>query len=331
VVIGRFINADWRNSSAVQLQITIPPFDVEKSFDIIRQKLIIHSIDLPEDMIRQMAFEIDRLTAGHPSSVLSIIDHIFDHRQMAVVLDRRHDNYFFRPIHCTELFDRYVRPNLESVLIDLRPEFLREAYTVLSVFRGFFGGLINTLQEHQYIRTELKPLELIDKLQSTGYVARPDTLGFYNDSILRRVVALQMRIDAPQRFRELNEFAWQYWSGIALKNEDLLGRKLMVSDAKQIRCILEALYHFLIRRGIEYNLERGGFDAAATEKVLEELVQQLIMYTDQLRSSTGPDDIPPLRNQLEEMLKKDYELANEVYSLLGHESWKRLVATPLGH
>lgn len=327
LVTGRLINAEWRYVLTTQLQVVLPLFQVSHTAEIISHKVANLQLEIDERSIDKVAHEIDRLSAGHPASVLSLLNLLIDQKKMAVNFGNRDlSSYFFAPDKWLSLYNSHVRPHIEEVLEDLRNDRLWDTYKVLSVFRCFFAGLIPTLQDRGFISEQVKPLALIDRLQETGYVKLPGPLGFFHDNVLRRVIALHMRVNEPDVYRELNDFAFEYWGSLATNSAGLTGQKLLVSDDKQIRCILEAVYHFVTKLELE-QVHVGEFmDNATAANVLAKVSEQLKFYANHIRSSTGPLDTNILMRYLVPMLIADHELENKVKYLLGTSHWEQLVA-----
>lgn len=325
IIVGRYIGSDWNSVESKQLQIVIPPFDNDQIREIIEQKARTCGIDdVPGEISDQIVLELDRLTAGHPRIILEILKHLIDQQKMAVVFDRKHPNYYFGTKNRSLFHDRTVRDGLNDIIGDLQSEPLREAYEVISVFRCFFGGMIRTLKDEGLIRSDLKPMELLDQLQATGFVSKPDILGFYKDHVLRRIIALDVRHKNPERFHELHIFAWKYWDSICVRGEIIGGNKVNVSGTQQLQCILEALYHFLIKTSLERGIFFGSLEDQVTAEVTNCLVARFQEYVSSLRA--GIEDVSSLkRNYLMAALRNDHDLKNEVDYILGPTSWSRLV------
>lgn len=191
-VAGRYVASSWDFQDWTKRRINfhivmLRPFLFQYVKDTVRAFFPAQKeLDLRSAYLMQ-------LTGGHPGCMSKIMDLMdFDHS----VVDTFIEN------------DQLYKNIVLAVAYEIReaiPEFLREIFDVLSVFRKYNYRILRRVIEEGLIVYEGEVDELEKELISTRLVVRKQ--GFVQDEIVRRLLANRLQWEEPERFLQVCEIA----------------------------------------------------------------------------------------------------------------------------
>ncbi len=183
---GRNVGSLWvRHSTKFPLKIVpLSPFRFKFVQETVKRQLPnIQDHDT-------FAAHLMHITGGHPGCMAEIIEG-------AKVNDQNADTYFQeRENEHRKIILKYANKTREAI-----PENLLNTFDILSVFRRYNLRLLQKMIEEEIIEYSREFLNLERELTATYLVKRRN--GFIQDDIVRRLLALRLRWEEPDKFLDL--------------------------------------------------------------------------------------------------------------------------------
>jgi len=269
---GRCVGSTWEKQ-AREFQFTVKPltpFRFRYVKDTVRSLLPSHEkLDL-------YAAHLMHVTGGHPGCMAKIIE------RASVTQSIKED------------FEAYLDDHREIVLSVAReiresiPEHLRDTFDVLSVFRCYNYRLLQRIIDAGLVEYEGNADSLEKELTAIYLVKRKR--GLIRDEIVRRLLALRLRWEFPDRFLELCQAARQIYE-----------QDLQRLTTHQPEIAIEGMYQ---------ELQLGYYQGKQTPEARQALRDTFLAadgilrrYLDLLTFGRDPLDVPSIRASFRDLLK----------------------------
>lgn len=213
---GRYTHTLWRNAGGqITFNVrTLTPFRLRYVRETLRR------LAPAQKWLPLRAAYLMYLTGGHPGCMSQIIEQLnFDQHPEGAMSEHE------------PRYRQLVLENIEAIRRTI-PENLREPFDVLSIFRRYSYRQLNKILERELIHYPGGADELEHALTATYFVRRSG--GFIQDDIVRRLLALRMYWQAPDRFCDLSAEA-----------RDLYAEELQAGSRRPAIIVAEALYQEL--------------------------------------------------------------------------------------
>lgn len=186
-----------------------------------------------EDTLALYAAHMMHITGGHPECVARLIQQV----------DVKHPaEQVFRQGVCREIVVAVANEIREAV-----PSHLRHVLDVLCVFRRYNYRLLQQMIQSGLIEYIQGAEKLEEELTATHLVRRES--GFIEDQTVRRVLAIRLRLEEPQRFIELCTCARDIYA------QDILSPTSRRPEMIAVECIYQDL-HLAFYQGTQTASER---------------------------------------------------------------------------
>ena len=247
IVAGRDVESFWRDYQATgpalpaPRRISLGPFDRRSIQQLIWQYVEAVCVNLDEEIVVQIADEVQYWSAGHPGVACRLVGELAE-QSFAVGLPAE---YFAR--HRARLAQEVLAPVARALLDGILAP-LREAAHVLSAFRRVNANTVQALLQAGVLSPEIDEVVLLGQMQRAHLLEGPGIREpFYRDRLLRPIWALDMA-HGPQayqtQYRRLNAIAldlyagWIHNLGQGLPDTPLKATQRMLS-------VVEWLFHAL--------------------------------------------------------------------------------------
>jgi len=304
IFAGRYVG-DWGEGTPYALStLSLSPFNLVIVRTMVEQVVQTPTEPVEPDYLDDLAWWILHISGGHPRGICEVLQVIkaagsifpdleFAFLNMQFTCNGRQD----------VLFRLCIEPIIDKLLQSVESR-LRAVLASISPIRRFDQELLDTLLAQDIIAAPgyQSSWRLIRALLQTHLIS-PPTAGdpMFSDQIVRRMLAMQMQIQDPDRWRQINKRVLDVFHNWALGSGP--------SDAQVRRtAIIESLYHAL-------QLEPQ--DAMA-DAIQERLVQRLDEY---LAGIQNMRDILQLHNAL----SQDTELKDLITQRAGNQAFSALL------
>jgi hypothetical protein len=259
VFAGRYAG-DWgRGAPYAMRHMPLSPFDRVAVRDMVEQVALASGVQATPDYLAELAGWLLDISGGHPRGICEVLDVIsaagfifpdleFVFLEMQFQVDGQRGT----------LFELCIKPIIEELLQGVDAS-LREVLATISPIRRFDVELLDALLDRGVFAAPgyLSSWDLIRALLKTRLISPPTDNPMYSDQIVRRMLAMQLQIKDPERFREINACAQDIFHRWALDS------KTVRADIRRVAS-LESLYHTLqlepqgsLSDAIQQKLERG--------------------------------------------------------------------------
>jgi len=304
IFAGRYVG-DWGEGTPYALStLSLSPFNLVIVRTMVEQVVQTPSEPVEPDYLDDLAWWILHISGGHPRGICEVLQVVkaagsifpdleFAFLHMQFTCNGRQDT----------LFRLCIEPIIDKLLQTVKSQ-LRAVLAAISPVRRFDQELLDTLLGQTAIAASghCSSWELVRALLQTHLIS-PPTAGdpMFSDQIVRRMLAMQMQIQDPDRWRQINERALSIFQNWAIGSGP--------PDAQVRRtAIIESLYHAL-------QLEPQD---APPDAVQERLMQRLDKY---LAGIQNMRDILQLRNAL----GQDTELKDSINRQAGNQAFSALL------
>jgi hypothetical protein len=304
VFAGRHVANSWKNLAHGRLPLdvrSLGPFDLNAIIDTVRTVVREIDKDFPDENIRDISYHIMRFTGGHPGCIATIISELANTEFVGW-------KRYFAQRGQDHIYWDIVEPVIQEVKRGI-PKRLHLAFETLSVFRRFSYETIRYLLNRGEIQWKLNieaegdpAWKLYSEIKATGLVNWNE--GFFSDDIVRRLLAIEIREEEADLYRQLCNCAEESYdellAGSQVKNPYLLA--------------IERAYQ---------QLQSYKFDPSpAKEQMIHTLSTTLADYLD--RAKTYADRQERLWD-LEQALALDWEWQYSVIDVLGPEAFQEIL------
>ncbi len=241
VFAGRYVR-DWGHSRLFPLPpISLSSFDRVAVTDMIRQVIEAADTDVDQDSVDELAWWILDVSGGHPQGicdilrVISTVGFIYPNLEFTFLRQQFSSNGA-----SGTLLELCIEPIIDKILSEV-PQQLHQVLSDISPIRGFNPDLLDLLLQRQAIDQAggRAGWELIRALTQTHLIKRATAANpMYSDHILRRMLAVQLRLRNPARHQQIQTHARDIFHQWALGQGPL-------DDQVRRVAILESLYHTL--------------------------------------------------------------------------------------
>ncbi|CAK8714208.1 hypothetical protein GCAAIG_03555 [Candidatus Electronema halotolerans] len=269
---GRYIGGIW-DGKAREIPLLVRPLSPFQ-FRHVRATVQPYFSEKNETALDLFAAQIMHITGGHPRLMAQIINQdIFKSDPIAV----------FQKCHEEQILEsaREIRKSI--------PDKLKNIFDVLSVFRRYNHRILKEIIKFNLIEWQDDVNELEDALTSTYLVKRKN--GFIQDEIVRRLLAIRLRLEENECFLDL------CWCA-----RDIYQADLQNSISRPEIIAIEGMYQEL-QLGCSdnpANREKLYCHFFADDGILRNYLELLIKYPD------GVDNIINLKSRLEDE-KREWE------------------------
>jgi len=334
VFAGQYLCGPGRNWGSYKImKLTVLDEDIVQ--EAVREAL--KQTPLSDEIKNILAKEVFRLSCGHPGIIEDILQNPPIGGWPLAIKGKR-----LKADVRNKIFQKCARPVIEEILSETGDEYLGQVLKILSIFRRFDLGTIQSLQTlaggqpagntlsqslaecgdinlvdllAPFNKIRTNAMELLTNLAKTGLVSAPTReKPFYHDSIIRELILTQMQFEEANRYAELNALAWAiYQTWLDDKNVDSTDLPVPLTDERQTDYMAEGLYHLL---NSLMSRERGVENKTKIET-------NVTWYVKKLRSSFGYDHVW-LQQNLCTTLERDEDILVMLPELVGEEETQRI-------
>jgi hypothetical protein len=241
VLAGRF-TVDWRRGASFPIfTLSLTPFGRVAVRDMVEQIVLENEVTARPEYLADLSWWVLHISGGHPWGICQVLDvissagFIFPDLEFAFLeMEFMHDG------KTGTLFELCIKPIIEEILASVEDPVLCEVMARISPIRRFDAELVELLDERGVISAPKfsTSWDLIRALLRTRLISPPTKDPMYSDQIVRRMLAMQMQIVNPGRFREVNLCAQEIFHNWASVPGEIR------NDVRRV-AILESLYHTL--------------------------------------------------------------------------------------
>ncbi len=245
VFSGRYVR-NWGKgiSDAARTTIVLTPFDSAVVRQMIAERAARLNIALPsEAYLDDLTWNVLDLSGGHPHGICSVVDRISEDNlvfdELAYAFFSVNEYHYGE--HVGTLYQVCIEPIIHVLTDELEP-LLRPIFQRLSPVRRYSPAILDYLVDKHLIT--LPPhigdgWALLKAMQDTHLVRKP-TKGdrMSSDHIVRRMLAVQLRITDKQEFARINAAAEELFDGWA-------GNRSRIEAQLWWTAVIESLYHTL--------------------------------------------------------------------------------------
>jgi hypothetical protein len=268
VFAGRYVG-DWDQDALYPLPVlTLSPFDHMAIRDMIDQVVQAASVRARLEFLDELASWTLLISGGHPQGICDVLKVI---REVGFVLPNLEFTFqerkFQRGNEEGTLFDLWIEPILNKHLQSV-PPVLHGALDALCPIRRFDQELLDELlKEEVFAAPDGKSSwDIIKGLLKTRLIKPPTAADpMFSDQIVRRMLAMRMRLQDSDRFWEINTQA------LAIFDEWARGQGQQGPVDAQVRrvAVVECLYHIL-------QVERRVNSPKDVYKILEQKLEEYL-------------------------------------------------------
>jgi hypothetical protein len=298
VFAGRYVRVWGRGAPYAVKYRSLSPFDLETVRAMVEHVAATTGRHPRTTYLAALSWWVLYLSGGHPRGICDLLQLCsargFIFRRLKYVLLTRP---FQRDGKEGTLFQLCIEPIIDDILADVEPP-LRGVLAALSPIRRFDQELLVTLLGRDTASEAgyASDYELIRALRRT-HLIRPPTAAdpMFADQIVRRMLAVQMELQDPKRFCQINERALEVFHSWAL------GQGPQDPEIRRV-AIIESLYHTL-------QLTPAGARNAETCATLEKKLDEYLAGIQNMRHVL----------QLRDALDQDSELTDLINRRAGTE------------
>jgi hypothetical protein len=268
----------------------------------------------PRPKRQQIIRDILEITGGHPACIKHVLEDIaqrdFD-VQADYVSERR-----------KKLFNECVYPTLEAGVLTKVPEDLSAVLKVVCVFRRSLPDFLDVLVREGHLdKRHSDSMALLGRLRETHLILPPRPL-YDMDVIAQHILALQLELHDPERYRTLHALALSIYEH-AILGQTSAGEPLPKAPSAELQVvyIIEAIFHRLVLASLEHLL---------AQDVTSGIRSKWGEYQQALRSSIGTGGLPRVLEILAARLgddpnQADHELLTLVEKLVPGDGYQTLL------
>ncbi|MBN1580121.1 MAG: ATP-binding protein [Anaerolineae bacterium] len=247
IVAGRHPEQFWEGyerafaPALAPQRLYLSPFDQHPIQELVWSQAQAVQISLDDQMVVQLADEVQYLSGGHPKVIRSLVDHLTT-RSFAIGSPV---DYFAR--RRAELIHSYVSPVVADLVSGFDDE-LAEIVQTLSVFRRINANTVQVLVQAGELPANINEIEFLSRIQKTSVLVGPTIQEpFYRDMLMRRVLAIHMAYGtkaSADRYQRLNGVALELYDNWILN----LGKALpdsFLKSTQRLLSVVEWLFHAL--------------------------------------------------------------------------------------
>ncbi len=305
VFAGRYVR-DWGHSQLFPLYtISLSSFDRVAVTDMVQQVTDAADAEIEAAAVDDLAWWVLEISGGHPQGiceilkVLSTVGFVFPDYEYTF-----HEQQFSYNGSTGTLLELCIQPIIGKILVEV-PQQLHQVFTDISPLRRFDSDLLELLLKQKAIDRAggESGWELIRALTQTHLIRDPvEADPMHSDQILRRMLAVQFRLNNPARYQLIQQHAQDIFHRWAL------GQGPPDPQVRRV-AIIESLYHTL-------QLEPPSCAPVAIQRKLE---TQLDTYVSNIPSRTH-------KVQIRDALCNDQELATLIEHRAGRAAFQALLA-----
>jgi hypothetical protein len=321
VLAGRY-GKDWSQRTGFGLRpLKLSPFDLAVIRPIVYDALARSQLAAQVDQafVDALVTYTQWISGGHPKAICGIVSEI----EKLEIVPPNLEFFFFthafqRDGRTGTLFDHYVEPIVEEIL---GASEVRDELETISVFRKFNPDILDILIKDGEIQRFESGWSLLQALMKTHLVDTPNLANpMYSDEIVRRMLAIRMRIRRLHRYEQLNERAKEIFDTWAWGRQlDGLPEDGELDTQIRLVSIVESLYHALSLR--PHGIGLTGAQRIAVEQENENaIVGEIAQYEETIRK-------PETVRRLISALTEDQELKELICSRAGERGYGRLLGT----
>jgi hypothetical protein len=308
IACGKYLKRELkRYHPKIQFEhIKLTPFEERAIGEMVIESSKIVGSELDGQHLEEIVHYVLSLTNGHPKCAKQVIAKLaLDGFNNIEALNSTQQKIF--PIVLNTVETEIINePTIKIITKEIR-----HVLDALCLFRRFLPGdyLLKPLIDGGYIKGKLyTPCEIIEKLLQT-YLVNWQGKMYILDPLVRRTLALQMRLVEPERYDAINNLAVKLYNGWII-GQDLNGNPfpILSADEAQSDFIDENLYHHACLMQIQSKNSKAD---------LRELKDQLIVYRENIRSNYGNGQVRMNVAYLRNQLLEDIELQQLLYNLFG--------------
>jgi hypothetical protein len=251
IIAGRNVERFWEGyeraypKPAVPQRIHLAQFDVLPIRELIWNRARAARVELDEQIVHQIAVEVQYLSGGHPAIISGLADDLADQSFTVGSVE----DYFVR--HRRQLVQSHLSPVAHSLLKSIEENLdtqSAEAAQILSVFRQVNANTVQVLVKEGALGLEVDEIDLLGDMQAANLLEGPSIRSpFYHSSSTRSIWALNMAhgsLESSALYQRLNKIAlglyrsWIHNLGQGLPDTPLKAMQRMLS-------IVEWLFHAL--------------------------------------------------------------------------------------
>jgi hypothetical protein len=321
VLAGRY-GKDWSQRTGFRLRLLeLSPFDLAVVRPIVYDALARSQLAAQVDQVfvDALVTYTQWISGGHPQAICGIVSEI---EKLEIVPPNLEffffSNVFQRDGRSGTMFDLYVEPIVEEILGESK---VKGELETISVFRKFNPDILDLLIKDGEIHGFPDGWSLLQALMKTHLVDTPNLANpMYSDEIVRRMLAIRMRIKSLPRYERLNRRAGVIFNTWA-QGERLEGIPEDGELDTQVRLvsIVESLYHALAL--MPHGIGQAGAQRTSIEQRNEDgIVEEIWQYREKMQK---PDTV----RRLMAALMEDQELEDLICSRAGERGYSRLLST----
>lgn len=214
----------------------LPAFQVHDIAGFIRFYAVLNADEyLEPQTVSRAAHELEEITQGHPGAIKVVLDAMTEEKEAAPFTNREMVEYIRR--HKADLAHLVVSEVVEKILQDLE-ELAREALKdKLCIFRRINHSVLQDLgytnEESAFLIRDLEKVELAKR-------SGREVL-WVLDPIVRRILALDLKLNKRTDFDQLNNRAGEIFEG-----KIRIDSPMPLAGTEQVEYMIEALYHHLV-------------------------------------------------------------------------------------
>jgi hypothetical protein len=305
---GRYVS-DW-GSGVYEFPLRIlalTPFDYSVVRDMILGRAALLGVTPPKDeYLDNLTWNVLYLSGGHPHSICCLVDQIaryhfvFPNLHYAFFEDNQHQY----GAHHGTFFQTCIEPIIQVLSADLSP-WLQAVFLRLSPVRRYSPAILDHFMLEHLIPTP--PVlhngwGLMRAMEQT-HLVRPPIMSdpMYSDQIVRRMLAVKLRLTAPEDYACINAAAESLFDGWA-SQRSLVERQVWCTS------VIESLYHTL--QAVPEVGARAELQGRVLRKV-KAYLEQAIELSD--------------LHQLRDALRRDEELRDLLKRYTGADTFRRIL------
>ena len=316
IIAGRSVERFWEEyeqaypKPAIPQRIHLARFDALPIRELIWNRARAARIELDEQIVHQIAVEVQYLSGGHPAVISGLVDDLADQSFTVGSVEE----YFSR--RRRQLVQAYLSPVAHSLLKSIENDLdaqSAEAAQVLSVFRQVNANTVQVLVEEGTLGSEINEIDLLGNMQAANLLEGPSIRSpFYRNRSIRSIWALDMAyrsLEGGARYQRLNKVAlglyrsWIHNLGQGLPDTPLKAMQRMLS-------VVEWLFHALQDSDVD------------KERLRSQLQAHVVVLS-------GDNQLPLIAGLIADEIEKDTEVHYLLRRRLGRDgvstvcSWLR--------
>ena len=215
---GRYVGSLWKKQ-AEEFELTVIPL-LPFGFRSVRET--VRSLFPEQKELDLRSAYLMHMTGGHPGCMVEIMERMDFAQLVEKDLKARQDEY-------KEIVLSVAREIRKSI-----PEPLQNTFDVLSVFRRYNYRQLQQIIDEKLIEYGGDAYSLENDLVATYLVERKPEPGFLQGEIVRRLLAIRLRWEEPERFLELCQKAKQIYKQdlqqLAIYRPDIIAIEVLYQE-----------------------------------------------------------------------------------------------------